>query len=828
MYDRKKIVRLVVGHAICALFALLFTMAASANTRHIQQGGVESYYYYDYRLPEESDGFTTVYDDSVAEKKNAGKIHEAKDIGDGVLFINFQKGKEQHIRSLVVEIRDGLPFDSESSFFYRTSDGKLDHDHKIVVALPKGETTVFFSLPEEVDYKMSGIRVDFEDEVHLTKMLVSREELRASYNPEEVPVTHSMMICFLAAFFIAEGIYFYAEGILSYVKKTILVRKKVILYMLMTGFFSANGVIAIDMVSDFTRIQFGSFWKMFAAGIAVGIAWEIILLFKGSYELEGRRLVRRNDKTRKENSFFKASLFWMLTVVILCRIILAFHDGLAEMSDEIDRAHALIPFAVISVQVFLLALLYRKYVLFEGENRIAYRKIYLFLFFVFGIAYLFLFLPFVSPDEPSHYLSAYRISDLLLGQIGQLGDKRLLMRMEDFQFFQQKKYVLDPKYYMSVTEGMCLHRHQTGYVIAAGPMVTNSIFSYFPAGFGMALARVLNLSGTMTFYFGRMGNFLFFVFCFYFMLKRIPFGDTALFTMLMFPMTLHVAGSYSYDVVTFCIAAMFVIRLMQMFCSDGRINSREYLCCAVNGALMAPSKMVYVPLLLLVFLIPGQKLSRRPSRAFARKCSLIGFSVTFMLAVMILVNVLGADSAIRDMVQESASTNVVAWAHEEGYTISWILLHPLRYLVMCFRTVFIMSDTYFYTLIGSKLGWLNIGVPQLPLIFGFVMFLLAVNIRDRETDDFQPDGKTKGLIAVLCACSVMLTLLVMALNWTPLSNNYISGVQGRYFLPLLVPAIWLFRTRIVQVDGSIRKYILLFEGTANILILVYLFTNTMI
>ena len=195
---------------------------------------------------------------------------------------------------------------------------------------------------------------------------------------------------------------------------------------------------------------------------------------------------------------------------------------------------------------------------------------------------------------------------------------------------------------------------------------------------------------------------------------------------------------------------------------------------------------------------------------------------------MILVNVLGADSAIRDMVQESASTNVVAWAHEEGYTITWILHHPLRYLVMCFRTVFIMSDTYFYTLIGSKLGWLNIGVPQLPLILGFVMFLLAVNIRDQESEDFQPDRKTKGLIAALCTCSVMLTLLVMALNWTPLSNNYISGVQGRYFLPLLVPAIWLFRTRIVQVDESVRKYILLFEGTANILILVYLFTNTMI
>jgi uncharacterized membrane protein len=207
---------------------------------------------------------------------------------------------------------------------------------------------------------------------------------------------------------------------------------------------------------------------------------------------------------------------------------------------------------------------------------------------------------------------------------------------------------------------------------------------------------------------------------------------------------------------------------------------------------------------------------------------LVGYSLAIMVVVMILVNILGADSAIRDMVQESTTVNMVKWAHEEGYTISWIIHHPLKYLVMSFRTLFTMSDTYFYTLIGSKLGWLNIGVPQLPLVAGFVMFLLAVNIRDRSAEDFQPDGKTKGVIAVLCACSVMLTMLVMALNWTPVSDNYISGVQGRYFLPLLVPAIWLFRTRIVQVGSSIRKYIVLFEGIANVLILVYLFTNTMI
>lgn len=818
----------IAGHVFCILFAVLFTAIASVNTKQIQEKDLQSFYYYDYQVSEEPEGFVTVFDSSDSEKKNPVKIRRDKRFSDGTVFLDFAKGEEQRIRSMIVKIKKGFPYDTESTLFYRTKDGKLDHDHKVTVSLPKGETTAYFCIPDKTNYKMAGVRLDFEDKYRLESVMVSEKELTAVFHPEEEPSNRFMIICFLAILFIAEGIRFYASDLLSGLKKLFLSRGKLVGALLLTVFAAVNGVFVTDALFEMKGKQSSSFWMIFMAGTAVIMIWELYFLLRKTYEIHSGKLVRRSGEKRYESDHIKGFLFWTLTVVILCRIILAFHDGLAEMSEDIDRVHVLIPFVVVLVQSFLLALLYRRYVLYKKENEIAYQKVYIFLFFVFGLSYLFLFLPFVSPDEPSHYLSAYRISDLLLGQIGQLGDKRLLMRMEDYQFFQQKKFVLDPKYYMAVTEALHLHQHQSGYVITEGPMVTNSIFSYFPAGFGMAIARVLNLSGSMTFYFGRLGNLLFFVFCFYNMMKMIPFGDTALFTMAMFPMTLHVAGSYSYDVVTFCIAAMFVIRVMQMIRSEGRISNREYLCCAVNGALMAPSKMVYVPLLLLIFLIPGQKLSRRPSRALTRKCMLVGYSLAFMVVVMILVNILGADSAIRDMVQESTTVNMVKWAHEEGYTISWIIHHPLKYLVMSFRTLFNMSDTYFYTLIGSKLGWLNIGVPQLPLVAGFVMFLLAVNIRDRSAEDFQPDGKTKGVIAVLCACSVMLTMLVMALNWTPVSDNYISGVQGRYFLPLLVPAIWLFRTRIVQVGSSIRKYIVLFEGIANVLILVYLFTNTMI
>ena len=828
MGDGKKAVRYARGQVICILLAALFTLGAYVNTGRIQQQSLQSFYYYDYQMPADLEGFKTIYEDSVAEKKNLGVILRGKDIEDSTLFLNFPKGKGQYIRSLVLQIRDGFLFDTQCTLFYRTRDGLLDQEHRQVVSLPKGETVVYFSLPEKADYKMSGIRVDFEDKYHLVKAMISEEPLTASWSPEEKPSNRYTLICFLAALFLAECIWFNASAILNGSKRMLRLRKKLVCGLLLTGFAAVNGAFAAEAVFEIAGKQCTSFWMIFSAGAGAAVIWELYLLFRETYTLRGWKLVRQNYGIRREKDILRSGLFWSLTAVILMRILLAFHDSLADISEDIDRAHVLIPLAVILVQVLLLALLYKKYILSRDENEISFQKVYLFLFFAFGLAYLFLFLPFVSPDEPDHYISAYRISDLLLGQIGQLGDKRLLMRMEDYQFFEQQKYVLDPKYYMSVTGNLHLHRHVPGYVIAGGPMVTNSIFSYFPAGIGIAIARVLNLSAGMAFYFGRTGNLLFFAFCFYLMMKKIPFGDTALFTLVMLPMSLHVAGSFSYDGVTFCITAMFVIRVMQMICRKGRISDREYLSCFVNGALMAPSKLVYLPLLLLVFLIPGNRLADSPSGAWKRKAAIIFFSVIFMATVMFAVNMLGADSAIRDMVQNNASVNMVAWAHEEGYTISWILHHPLRYLAMCFRTMFIMADTYFYTLIGTKLGWLNIGVPELPVVLGFFAFLLAVNIRDVNADTFLPDGKTKGFISVLCACSVMLTLLVMALNWTPLSQNYISGVQGRYFLPLLIPAIWVFRTRTIQVESSIRKSIVFFEAAVNILLLIYLFTNTMV
>jgi uncharacterized membrane protein len=476
-------------------------------------------------------------------------------------------------------------------------------------------------------------------------------------------------------------------------------------------------------------------------------------------------------------------------------------------------------------ELILLAMLFRTYVLNVEEKEISFLNVYLFVVFLIGLAYLLVFLPFISPDEPSHYLSAYRVSNLFLGRLGQLGDGRLMMRAEDYLFYDQGQIELGADYFKQTVKQMSFFAETSGYVYVDAPMVTNAIFGYLIPGLGIALARVLHLSGYMTFMLCRGANLLFFLLVLRYLMKKIPFGRSALFAITMMPMTIHMIASCSYDVSTFCFVALFVTQVMCMICSRVEITRKDYVLCIIYGILMAPSKIVYLPLLFLVLLIPGEKLAREKKTALRRKLLVIGSGIGVTAVILLAVNLFSTDSAIREMVAQNQNINMLSWIHEPGYTFSWLLGHVGEYLLMLVRTLIRQMDYYFYTLIGSNLGWVDVYVPQTYAVISFVLFLLAVNIRDEASSQVTVNLSKKLWILVLTMASVLCTLLVMTLNWTPMSYDYIVGVQGRYFTPLLISLIWLFRNRMLVVNSAIRKYLVFGETLLNLWILVYVFSH---
>ncbi|MCD8021946.1 MAG: DUF2142 domain-containing protein, partial [Lachnospiraceae bacterium] len=136
-----------------------------------------------------------------------------------------------------------------------------------------------------------------------------------------------------------------------------------------------------------------------------------------------------------------------------------------------------------------------------------------------------------------------------------------------------------------------------------------------------------------------------------------------------------------------------------------------------------------------------------------------------------------------------------------------------------------MMDYYFFTMLGSKLGWLDVDIPQYYVVFSLLLLLLAINIRDERSEKIKIGLGQKAWIAFLCAGCIFAVILVMTVSWTPMSYDHVVGVQGRYFIPLLIPAIWLFKTELVSVKSVMRKYIIFGATMLNIWILVYVFAQ---
>ena len=91
------------------------------------------------------------------------------------------------------------------------------------------------------------------------------------------------------------------------------------------------------------------------------------------------------------------------------------------------------------------------------------------------------------------------------------------------------------------------------------------------------------------------------------------------------------------------------------------------------------------------------------------------------------------------------------------------------------RTINIKGEWYYYSCLGQDLSWFTV---KLPLeIFNIWGILLLVSALKKE-DNFL-DKRMRILFIAINLIIFFLVLLSMCIYWTPLTFNYIEGVQGR-------------------------------------------------
>jgi uncharacterized membrane protein len=142
---------------------------------------------------------------------------------------------------------------------------------------------------------------------------------------------------------------------------------------------------------------------------------------------------------------------------------------------------------------------------------------------------------------------------------------------------------------------------------------------------------------------------------------------------------------------------LFTAYVMHLIWKVPKVGGKQLLILGILLALLAPCKMVYIPLALLCFLIPPEKFGSK--KQFWIGAALVA---VMMAGGILLVNL----DKILVYVKETEET--VDWADAAaGYSISYVMAHPLQVLGVLGRTIIQKGPTYVSTMLGGTLGCLD-------------------------------------------------------------------------------------------------------------------------
>ena len=410
-------------------------------------------------------------------------------------------------------------------------------------------------------------------------------------------------------------------------------------------------------------------------------------------------------------------------------------------------------------------------------------------------AYPVLFPAWCAHDADAHFQAVYRFSNILLGKgSGWVGRKC------DVEFFQGswKRFVFEGGYrpdpasdmYLPVVMNnkMFVSADQTVMVQSDGGdyayMVFYSIFNYLPLVIGFVIGRLINLSPMYMIHLARYLQGALFVYLTWRAIKKVKSENIAyLLTLVsLFPMSLAYLTSFSYDgpVLTYVICG---IAMLFCFKEDEKAWNRKNIIEACIWFFLVGSVKggAYVIMIPMVFMLIRKPLKDRKN--------LLPIALT---AIAFLA------MGLSNVVLKPRGEDLFQLTGDDGfYSASFALYHPFKYLAMCASTLFVFAGDIITDSVGRSEGWNEVAIPGIIIVF----ILLATITCTIASSKASKVTISQVISFVIATVLLLLCAPAMLLHDTPVGNDIIMGVQGRYFRPL-APLIIMLIVGICEAVGS--------------------------
>lgn len=451
--------------------------------------------------------------------------------------------------------------------------------------------------------------------------------------------------------------------------------------------------------------------------------------------------------------------------------------------------YATIIFTVAIIAITIISILALYLLMFKN---IKFEKLFVCTVLILGLAYVFVIPMYRGHDEHAHFFKAYEISTGVFNtpiinehSITTIPSAFFDVLHEDYN--TEERYI-NATYYDDVIRSAGVEVDEENTITVGGEyMAVYSPLPYIPQALTIRIMSLFTDNLLIIFYMTRIVNLLVSVFLLYLAIKIIPFGKNIIFFIAIIPTTLSQIASVSPDALTITSSILFVAYLLKLIFGKDKITIKNIITLAVIGTVLGLCKIVYVPLAFLTLLIPKEKYNKKRDRVLM--CVLA-------VALPILANLawLGVASTHLSLIDNNKS---------DAQKLN-ILSNPIEYLRICFYTLYHDFDLYLMQLFGGfmehiemvHVGWIN--------VIAYIIIFIIIVLFDKDIKD-KLDKKMKITISIVLfiICGLIYTSIYM--QWSTLKNYYINGVQGRYFVELLLPfMLVLGQNKLVKESGKIN------------------------
>ncbi len=421
-----------------------------------------------------------------------------------------------------------------------------------------------------------------------------------------------------------------------------------------------------------------------------------------------------------------------------------------------------------------------------------------------GLCFMLLVKPFSVPDETVHLDEAYKISNNLLGIPQSAVPEAIYKRSCDTQTDLLSKEKLDGEAYRWVKDTLRagIRNWPTRYdedlqlVYARRSGTGTSRIFHIPAALGLTAGRLLGFGFMGIMYLARLCQFLTGAALLVFAVRRIPVGKPVLAALAFMPTTMMELVSVSYDAVIIPVCFACFAETLRLLMDTETPAAGDAFPLFILAVLTGISKAgVYAPLgimsVIVLFLRMRQgKAETDPDPGRGKKLRKI---LPWILLAVAAAAVLASFGRVyAGNLDPAKIVRYNSRTESAGYTLAYLMRHPMQ----AFR---VLEGTLYWGpgiplgISGNGIGW-NSGI-SLDIVIRFIGIIYVAFSCVRIQGEAVP-GKRMRRAAVLVFClSAAAFNYAMLTEWTGLGEASVSGVQARYYLPVLPVLLVALRGR---------------------------------